>query len=68
MRTTIDINDQLIRDVMKVSKSKSKKEAITVALETYLMERRRQELKDMIGNYPTYDLTLEQLEQMRRDG
>ena len=67
MRTTIDINEQLIRDVMKVSRTKSKKEAITVALETYLKEKRRQELKNMIGQYPTFDLTLEQLELMRRD-
>lgn len=67
MRTTIDINDQLIREVMKVSKAKSKKEAVTLALQSFLRESRRRELKNLIGNYPTFDLTLEDLERMRSE-
>lgn len=68
MRTTLDINDSLLRDVMKVSKAKTKKDAVVIALEEYLKSRRRQALRDMIGNYDDFALTLEDLEKMRSEG
>jgi len=68
MRTTFEINEELIREVMKASKAKTKKGAIVIALKEYLKARRRQELKDMIGNYDEFDLSLEDLEKMRREG
>ncbi len=67
MRTTFDLDDELIREVMQVSRAKTKKGAIVVALQEYLRARRRQELKDLIGAYDEFDLTLEELEKMRRE-
>ena len=68
MRTTFDIDEALIGEVMKVAQANTKKGAIVIALKEYLRAKRRQELANMIGTYAELDLTLEELEQMRRDG
>lgn len=67
MRTTFDIDEALIGEVMKVAQANTKKGAIVIALKEYLRAKRRQELANMIGTYAEFDLTLEELEQMRRD-
>ncbi len=68
MRTTLDIDEELVREVMKAAKAKTKKGAIVIALKEYLMAKRRQELRDMIGTYDDFDLSLEELEKMRHEG
>ncbi len=68
MRTTFDIDEALIGEVMKVAQANTKKGAIVIALKEYLRAKRRQELANMIGTYAEFVLTLEELEQMRRDG
>jgi len=68
MRTTFDIDEALIREVIKVSQAKTKKGAIVIALKEYLRAKRRQELREMIGAYDEFGLTLEELEKMRREG
>lgn len=68
MRTTFDIDEALIGEVMKVAQANTKKGAIVIALKEYLRAKRRQELANMIGTSAEFDLTLEELEQMRRDG
>ena len=65
MRTTIDINEELISDVMKKAGVKTKKDAIVVALEDYLKHKKVDELKSLIGNYEAFDLTLGDLKKMR---
>ena len=67
MRTVFDIDEELIREVMRVSQAKTKKGALVVALKEYLRAKRRQELKEMIGAYDKFDLTLKDLEKMRRE-
>jgi len=67
MRTLIDIQGQLINDLLKETKAKTKKEAITTAIETYLSLKRREKLASLIGNYD-YGSTVEELERMRGDG
>ena len=68
MRTTFEINEDLIREVMAISKATTKKGAIVIALKEYLKAKRRQSLKGMIGNYDKFDLSLDELEKMRREG
>ena len=65
MRTTLEIDDNLLREVMKVSRARTKKGAVLIALREYLKAKRREELKDMIGTYKEFDLSLEDLEKMR---
>ncbi len=68
MRTTLEIDEELVKEAMKASKAKTKKGAIVIALKAYLGAKRREELKGMIGNYDEFDLSLEKLEKMRREG
>ena len=65
MRTTIDINEELIQDVMKKAGVRTKKDAIVTALKDYLKHKKVEELKGLIGNYESFDLTLDDLRKMR---
>ena len=66
MRTLIDIQDELIKDLLKVTGVKTKKEAITIAIKNYLNQKRRERLASLIGNYE-FGYNLEDLEEMRKD-
>jgi Arc/MetJ family transcription regulator len=65
MRTTIDINEELIHDVMKKAGVRTKKDAIVTALKDYLRHKKVEELKGLVGNYESFDLTLDDLKKMR---
>ncbi len=65
MRTTIDVNEDLINDVMKKAGVRTKKDAIVTALKDYLRHKKVEELKGLIGNYESFDLTLDDLKKMR---
>ncbi len=67
MRSTFDLDSDLLKEVMKKSGAKTKKGAIVIALTEYLKAKRREELKEMIGNYDGFGLSLKDLEKMRRD-
>jgi Arc/MetJ family transcription regulator len=67
MKTTLDIDDDILKKVMDISKSKTKKGAIVTALNEYLRLKKREELKDLIGNYKDFDLTLDDLRKMRHE-
>ena len=49
MRTNIDIDDKLMKDALKLSGLKSKKEIVNEALEEYVKFKKRQRLKDLQG-------------------
>ena len=66
MRTLIDIRDDLIMDLLKETKAKTKKAAIITAIETYLNLKRREKLISLAGSYD-FGYTLEELEKMRAD-
>ena len=66
MRTLVDIQSKLIEDLLKETKAKTKKEAITTAIENYLGLKKRERLASLIGNYD-FSYTLEDLEKMRAD-
>lgn len=67
MRTTIDIENNLIHEVMKKAGVKTKKDAIVTALRDYLRYKKIEELKGLIGNYEDFDLTLDDLKKMRNE-
>ncbi len=67
MRTTIDIDAELLEEVLKETKAPSKKKAINIALQEFLQSKRRKELANMIGNYEDFALTLEELERIRSE-
>lgn len=67
MRTTIDIDNDLLKEVMEKSGAKSKKNAIVTAMKDYLRLKRREELKNLIGSYDEFDLDLKDLRKMRNE-
>lgn len=67
MRTTIDIDNDLLKEVMEKSGAKSKKNAIVTAMNDYIRLKRREELKNLIGNYDEFNLDLKDLRKMRNE-
>ena len=65
MRTTLDIDAELMEKVVKTTGARSKKKAIEIAMKEFLRLKRRKELGDLIGNYEEFEVTLEELERMR---
>jgi metal-responsive CopG/Arc/MetJ family transcriptional regulator len=52
MRATLNIPDDLISEVQKISKEKSKTRAIVTAMETYVRDRKMAELRALRGKMP----------------
>lgn len=67
MRTTLDIDAELIEKVVKTTGANSKKKAIEIAMKEFLRHKRRRELSDLIGNYEEFAVTLKDLKKMRKD-
>ena len=67
MRTTLDIQEEILNKVLAISGASSKKKAVETALQEYIRLKHRQELIQMIGNYDDFDLTLEELETLRNE-
>jgi Arc/MetJ family transcription regulator len=58
MRTNIDLDNELIREALRFSKAKTKKELIHLALQEFVENRRRLNLLDLEGKIqfaPGYD-------------
>ncbi len=49
MRTTIEIPEDLIKEVMKISRTKTKTAAVRVALEQFVMNKKMNRLLDYRG-------------------
>ncbi len=67
MRTTLDIDAELIDKVVKMTGAPSKKKAIETAMREFLRAKRRKELSDLIGNYEEFGITQKDLKKMRKD-
>jgi len=49
MRTNIDLDEKLIREIIRKTKAKTKREAVHEALENYVKWLRQRELLDLKG-------------------
>jgi Arc/MetJ family transcription regulator len=49
MRTNIVLNDKLVRDVMRLSKAKTKKDVVELALENLLRTLKRRQIRELFG-------------------
>ncbi len=65
MHTTLNIDEDLLKDVMAVTGEKYKVRAIRRALESYVRHKRIEELRSMAGNVGVLD-ELEQLEELEK--
>ncbi len=52
MRATLNIPDDLISEVQKLSKEKSKTKAIVRAMEAYVTEKKMAQLRSLRGKIP----------------
>lgn len=50
MKTTININDELLTEAMKISGAKTKTEAVETGLKELIALHRRKELADLFGS------------------
>ena len=58
MPTNLALDDRLIEEAKKIGKHRSKKEAVTAALEEYVRVRKQQAILELAGTidyYPDYD-------------
>ncbi len=67
MRATIDIDDGLIEEAMKLTKAKTKKEAVNQALRELVRRKRIENLREKLGKMDL-DLDLETLKKLREEG
>ena len=67
MRTLIDIQDDLMNQLLKEAETRVKKDAVTLAIKTFVDLKRRERLSELIGNYD-FGYSLDELERMRSDG
>ncbi len=66
MRATLNIPDELISEVQKISKEKSKTRAIVTAMETYVRDRKMTELRALRGKMPLdYDWQKEEAAELQ---
>ena len=66
MKTTVDIPDKTLKDAIRFSKAKTKREIIVRALDEYV---RRERVERLIAKFGTMDgiMTQEELRKMRED-
>ena len=65
-KTTVFIDDMLLENAIKVTKSKSKKEAIEKGLKELVHKKNIEALRSELGTYDI-DLTLEKLDELRKE-
>jgi len=53
--TNLALDDRLIREAVKIGKHKTKREAVTAALEEYVKARKRRGIFDLVGKVEYYD-------------
>jgi Arc/MetJ family transcription regulator len=67
MKTLLDIQDDLMNELLKEANTRVKKEAVVLAIKTFLKVKRREKLASLMGNYE-FGYSLGELEEMRKDG
>jgi Arc/MetJ family transcription regulator len=63
VRTTLEIDDGLLEDVVKLSGEKNKRKAVNAALAEYVRRRKLQDLRKLIGTLDLDDDWWEREEQ-----
>lgn len=66
MKTTIDIPDDALDEIMRLTRAKTKKEAVVMAIREF---NRRRKLDEVLGQLGTFSdvMSQEELRKMRED-
>jgi len=66
MRTLIDIDEKTLKEALKLTKAKTKKEVVNLSLKELVRHKRIERLKSRLGK-TDLDLDLKKLERMREN-
>ncbi|TET44076.1 type II toxin-antitoxin system VapB family antitoxin [candidate division TA06 bacterium] len=66
MRTLIDIDEKTLKEALKLTKAKTKKEVVNLSLKELVRHKRIERLKSRLGK-TDLDLDLKRLERMRQN-
>ena len=55
MATNLALDDSLIEEAVKVGNHRTKKEAVTAALQEYVQARKRREIFELVGKVDYYE-------------
>ena len=66
MKTTVDIDEKLLKEAKRISNIRTKKELINFCLKEFIRKKNIERIVKKLGNFPL-DLTLKELEKMRKD-
>jgi len=66
MRSTIDIDEKLLKEAQRITGARTKKELINLSLRELIRKRRREHLISLFGS-SVLDISLEDVEKMRKD-
>jgi len=66
MRSTIDIDERLLREAQKITGVKTKKELVNLSLEELIKKKRREHLISLFGS-SVLDIDLEDVKKLRKD-
>jgi Arc/MetJ family transcription regulator len=66
MKTTIEIPDEELRQVMKYTKAKTKREAVVYAIKDFNRRKRLAQLSKVLGTFEDF-MTQDELKEMRTD-
>ena len=66
MRTTLEIDDRLMKHALALTKAKTKKEPIHRSLEALIRQKRNERLLVKLGRFPLH-LTPKRLSRLRAD-
>ena len=66
MRTTINIDKNLIEEALKLSNISTKKELINLSLKEFIRKKHLEKLKNRLGN-SDLNIDLSSLKEMRKD-
>ncbi len=67
MKTTIDIPDDELHQVIAFTKAKTKREAVVYAIKDFNRRRRLEQLSEMLGTFEDF-MSQDELREMREDG
>jgi len=66
MRSTIDINEKLLREAQKITGVKTKKELVNLSLGELIKKKRKEHLISLFGS-SVLDIGLEDVERLRKN-
>jgi len=66
MRSTIDIDEKLLKEAQKITGAKTKKELVNLSLRELIRKKRKEHLINLFGS-PVLNISLEDVEKLRKD-